>query len=177
MERLKFSIPGIYSITNITNGKRYVGSTTNLYRRRQQHLSYLKNNKHVNKYLQNAWNKYGEDSFTFEILLDCELEDVRLFEQRAIDLLKPEYNICPNAGSSIGRVFTEQHKEKLSLAKKNKPNKHGLRYIGLSVKSPLGKSFTIKDCLKCFCERHRLDHSDFSKMLRGLKAHSKGWTL
>ena len=56
----------IYSIINNTNQKRYVGQTTNFYRRKQEHLLKLKENRHPNIKLQNAWNKYGEDSFSFE---------------------------------------------------------------------------------------------------------------
>lgn len=56
----------IYSIINNITKQRYVGQTTNYYRRKKEHLSKLKENKHPNPKLQNAWNKYGEENFVFE---------------------------------------------------------------------------------------------------------------
>lgn len=56
----------IYSIVNKITGDRYVGKTTNITKRRNDHFNKLRNNKHINEKLQNAWNKYGEENFIFE---------------------------------------------------------------------------------------------------------------
>lgn len=61
-------IVGIYCIQNMINEKRYIGSSANIYQRFNQHRSALKRSNHVNNYLQNAWNKYGEDNFSFYII-------------------------------------------------------------------------------------------------------------
>lgn len=61
-------IMGIYKITNSVNGKLYIGSSKDINKRWKKHFSDLKNNKHHSKYLQNAWNKYGEDNFRFEVV-------------------------------------------------------------------------------------------------------------
>lgn len=53
----------IYKIVNQVTKEKYVGQTTNFSRRKQNHLSALRNNRHPNLKLQNAWNKYGEDNF------------------------------------------------------------------------------------------------------------------
>lgn len=58
----------IYRIVCFPTGKSYIGRTSNLKRRMQKHFSCLRNNDHVNKRLQNAWNKYKESAFYFEIL-------------------------------------------------------------------------------------------------------------
>ena len=61
-------ICGIYKITNLKNHKIYIGSSNNIMRRWYEHLRDLKNQKHCNSHLQNAWNKYGENNFLFEII-------------------------------------------------------------------------------------------------------------
>src|SRR5216684_1737979 len=59
---------GIYKITCTANKKIYIGSAVNLYHRKGQHFSDLRQNKHHNPIMQNAWNKYGEQAFIFEVL-------------------------------------------------------------------------------------------------------------
>ena len=56
----------IYFIINKITGERYVGQTTNFVRRKNEHLSQLKDKTHINKKLQNAWNKYGANNFIVE---------------------------------------------------------------------------------------------------------------
>lgn len=58
----------IYKIINTTNGKFYVGSTTNTRERFRTHRKRLRNNRHHAKHLQAAWNKYGEKSFVFVVI-------------------------------------------------------------------------------------------------------------
>lgn len=58
----------IYKITNIVNGKCYIGQSKDARKRIQGHILSLRKNKHDNRYLQFAWNKYGEENFKFEII-------------------------------------------------------------------------------------------------------------
>ena len=74
-EILRFKT-GVYLITNLSNGKTYVGSSVNIYNRLHEHITLLNNNRAHNKHLQAAWNKYGKDSFVFSVLTYCE-PDVR----------------------------------------------------------------------------------------------------
>lgn len=69
---------GIYAITHTASGRRYIGKSVNITRRWQLHRWYLRNNRHHCGWLQNAWNKYGQDAFLFEIV-----EDVTDFSQLA----------------------------------------------------------------------------------------------
>ena len=57
----------IYQIINQITNEKYVGQTTNFSRRKQNHLSALRNNNHPNPKLQNAWNKYGEQNFIWKV--------------------------------------------------------------------------------------------------------------
>lgn len=58
----------IYGIKNKKNNLYYIGQTINKSTRKYRHLNDLKNQKHPNYHLQNAYNKYGENYFEFEIL-------------------------------------------------------------------------------------------------------------
>lgn len=68
---------GIYSITNLVTGKKYVGKSISIYNRFYQHKVELRKNEHYNKYLQHAWNKYGEENFKFEIVEEHDKENLR----------------------------------------------------------------------------------------------------
>lgn len=114
---------GIYRIINSSNGKCYVGSSIDINRRRLEHFSALLHNRHVNNHLQNAYNKYGRDSFIFEVIENLEItdnikEDLLEREQFWIDNLRPEYNILLVAGSTLGYHHTEETKQKISNSTK-----------------------------------------------------------
>lgn len=83
---------GIYRIKNLINGKCYYGSSKKIKKRWKTHLNQLRNKKHINCILQNAWNKYGENNFIFEIVEECELEKLFEVEQKYIDTCG-DYNI------------------------------------------------------------------------------------
>src|SRR6266700_6394202 len=104
--------PGIYRITCIVTKKIYIGSAINLRARWQNHCAYLRQNKHHNPKLQNAWNKYGPDAFVFEVLEIVLIPDLLTArEQYWFSKLKPfgnkGFNLAPIAGSSLGRVVSE----------------------------------------------------------------------
>lgn len=62
---------GIYAITHIVSGRRYIGKTINYFASRWgEHRSSLNRGAHFNSYLQRAWTKYGEAAFAFDVLED-----------------------------------------------------------------------------------------------------------
>ena len=113
--------PGIYKIVNKTNNKIYVGSATDLKRRWREHKYKLRKGIHSNKHLLSAWNKYGEESFEFEIIEEHESLDkdyLLLRENYYIDLLDSKvntngYNIREDCRSQIGYKHTEETKSKM----------------------------------------------------------------
>lgn len=108
---------GIYCIENIVNGKKYVGSSINVYKRRNRHFSELKNLKHKNVKLQRSYNKHGKENFNFYVLELVENKNLLIEkEQFFIDKVKPEYNINLIANSSLGVKRSEETKEKIRQA-------------------------------------------------------------
>jgi group I intron endonuclease len=104
---------GVYIITNLINGKLYVGSSCNLNKRFNEHKRKLLQNKHENNILQASVNKYGISNFIFIVLLYCNVKDLLFYEQRAINIYKPDYNICPIAGNNLGYKHSQQAKDKI----------------------------------------------------------------
>lgn len=113
---------GIYIIKNKINEKVYVGSSINLKNRKRSHFIQLKNNKHINQHLQNAWNKYGVDGFSFEIVEFCEREFLREREIYNIE----KFNSIIN-GYNIMEVdenhFIHSKSTKLKIGSKSKIKK------------------------------------------------------
>ena len=66
---------GIYKIENKYDNKIYIGSSVNVDNRKYKHFWMLRKNIHDNNYLQNSYNKFGEENFTFEVLELCNFED------------------------------------------------------------------------------------------------------
>ena len=113
---------GVYRILCEPTGKFYIGSAVDLQNRRSVHFSELRNNKHCNSFLQKAWNKYGEEKFSFDVLLICSRKDLVFYEQRAIGILTPEFNMVPRAGSVLGRVHSEETRKKIAIKAKLERN-------------------------------------------------------
>ena len=65
----------IYIIKCIGNGKSYVGSAISANKRKKHHYHWLEHGKHGNPILQRSWNKYGQESFIFEIVEECSADD------------------------------------------------------------------------------------------------------
>jgi group I intron endonuclease len=155
---------GIYKITNTVNGKFYIGSSVDVQARFHKHKSGLRRGVHPNPILQRAWNRYGEDKFTFEILEECPEKNqgvCLIREQYYLDLLKPYlevgYNIVKQATG--GDVFTfnpnkEAIREKIRIL--NLGDKNGMFGKTHSKESIERLKFAAKGrfTLQWFIEKH-----------------------
>lgn len=104
----------VYLITNIANGNVYVGSSLTPQRRWSQHKTSLRGGKHHSPVLQRAWDKYGENSFRFEIIEDVPNPlHLTAVEQVYINFFKPVYNVCLTAGSRLGMAHKQETKQKI----------------------------------------------------------------
>lgn len=114
---------GIYKIEHVASGKVYIGSAVNIKRRWVEHKRRLKVQTHVNVKLQNAYDKYGLEDFSFEVVISCEPENLVLYEQLIMDFYKVMehgYNLCPAAGSVLGIKRSEETKAKMSASQKGR---------------------------------------------------------
>lgn len=105
---------GIYKITCIANGKIYVGSSIDVYKRACRHKVHLQRGTHVSTYMQRAFSKYGEESFQIELLETCDRDNLLTVEQSYLDTLKPKFNTYMTAGSPKGYKHTEETKKRMS---------------------------------------------------------------
>jgi len=110
---------GIYRIRNILDDMRYVGSAQEFDSRWKVHRKELNKGTHWNSYLQNAWNKYGEENFAFEVEEEVENEGALFsIEQDYLDEgfeLGILYNIARYAHGGHGSISPET-KEKIREA-------------------------------------------------------------
>lgn len=108
---------GIYKITNLTDGKFYIGSAVHFARRFYGHRNRLDSDLHRNRHLQSSWNKYGKDAFEFSILEIVEdKKNLLSIEQKWIDetgAVLFGYNICGIASSRLGVKASEETKAKM----------------------------------------------------------------
>lgn len=120
------SIPntsGIYKITCTITNKFYIGSAINLRQRRKSHYGDLQRNTHGNARLQHAWNKYGSESFTFEIVEFVLFREHLLErEQYWLDTLHPFFNIVPRAGSHLGMKRSPETCKRIGDSNRGKPS-------------------------------------------------------
>jgi len=107
---------GVYQIMNRLNYHMYIGSAINFNSRWNEHRRKLRKGAHHNAYLQNAWNKDGEESFEFSEIEFVDVENLIVREQYYFDLLRPEYNMSPTAGSSLGIKHSDETKKKIREA-------------------------------------------------------------
>jgi group I intron endonuclease len=122
----------IYQIRNTVDNKIYVGSALYWKARISTHTGALNTGRHKNSYLQRAWDKYGQNSFAFEvleILSDRSQENIREREQYWLDTLKPYdrsvgYNILTQAFRSNGLVMSQEGKERRRQAMLAKGKDH-----------------------------------------------------
>lgn len=151
-------ICGIYQI--YVNDNIYVGSSQNINRRYWEHLWRLKNKTHANKHMQNIYNKYGEKLFQITILEECDINDLIKLEQKWIDLLKPNLNKAPIAGTTRGLKLTKE--QCLNRKNINTGRKHSTETIKKRTDKIIGRKYTLEHKTKISISKIGKKRSDES---------------
>lgn len=110
---------GVYSITNTVTGRVYIGSSIDLHTRWTRHKYFLRRGTHHCSKLQRSWIKHGEETFVSSPVLFCNKENLCFYEQIIIDAYDAKtngYNVCPTAGSALGRIVSSETRAKMSAS-------------------------------------------------------------
>lgn len=153
-------VSGIYQIRCVPTGKIYVGSAVNLRERWYRHRRALGRGKHVNCYLQQAWDKYGEENFEFIVLEYVERGGLLAAEQIWMDK-----SDCTNREKGFN-IFDTAGSPGDTLAQ-----------IWEGFTDPAGNEVIISN-LHDFCRQNGLNFTAMRNLAKGtskLKSH-KGWT-
>lgn len=125
---------GIYKITNLINGKCYIGQSVDILRRWRNHKETSKNSsKEAYEYpLYRAFRKYGIENFSFEILEECKKEELDIKETFYIN----KYNSLDEGYNQVlvGQGGTKVTPQEVNLIK------YDLIYTNLSS-DEIGKKY------------------------------------
>lgn len=133
---------GIYKITNNVNQKSYIGLSVDIEDRWCEHRRELNQQRHKNKHLQRAWNKYGESNFTFEIIEECEKDELcsrERFYIKHFDTYLNGYNMTLGGDGTLGKFHSQETRQKISNASKGRkcPNTEQLKEINHTNKKKI----------------------------------------
>lgn len=161
----------IYKITNIVNGKTYVGYTNNPKNRWSAHKSEAKSGR-CNQNIHKAMAKHGIDNFTFEVLFEhADQEFVfKVMEDEFIKIHKAMgpygYNMAPGGGGR-GHISEETCKLISEKTKGRTPWNKGLKGL-----IPWNKGLTKDDPRV----QKNLEGAHSTRKRDGYQAWNKGLT-
>jgi hypothetical protein len=157
-------VHGIYKIICIANGKFYIGKTesaSGFMGRWIEHRTSFRNNKHRNPYMQKCFNKYGEDSFYFQVVECCSWDD---------DLLAKEWEWMQkyDRRSQLFNILTYEDDFELCVKRIYTPTP-------FSLINPLGENIQGPD-LRDFCKRNSISERHLKKVLDGSQGKHHGYS-
>lgn len=148
-------ICGIYCIFNKVNHKRYIGQSSDIIRRWNQHKNILSSRKKLldNIHLMNAWQKYGVNNFDFFIVERCaisELDALEMFWINYYDSANPAKGYNKTQGGKYynknrqGHLLSEQDVLKIIDLFENKESN-----------TSIAKQFNISKTSVAYIRKHK----------------------
>jgi len=146
---------GIYKITNQVNKKMYIGQSNNIERRFAQHKSPYEQERFKDKPLYKAFKKYGIKNFTFEIIEECNIEELNEKEKFWIQKLQ---------------TLTYQHGYNITtggngVAEENHPKHKLTAQDVIDIRTRYNNHERCKEVEKLY--QNKIGHSGFSKVWKG----------
>lgn len=160
---------GIYAIIVNDYSYMYIGQSKNIEKRIANHKYMLKANKHYNVKMQNIYNKYGKDSFSYEIIEACnenklnERETYYIFEYGTNVHENPSFGLNLTSGGeglkSYKQTADEKKRRNISREKYIRENPYFYKKVGESIKN-------------AYCENEELRRKQ-SKNMKALHKNEK----
>lgn len=146
---------GIYKITNLINGKSYIGQSLHIERRFLQHKSPYERDRYPNKPLYKAFEKYGIENFDFSILEECPAEQL---DEKEIFWIKEYKSLVHENGYNI-----------LDGGKSGHGENHGRHKLTekdvIDIRTRYNNKERCKEVESLYSDR--IGHSGFSKIWKG----------
>lgn len=158
----------VYKVTNQTNGKIYIGQTTqSLSKRKKNHRDDVVSGQMKCPLLHNAMKKYGFENFVFESIDKAqnidELNDLEMHYIKQFNSLVPNgYNLAiggrncspteetrkKQSDAKKGRKLSAEHKNKISASRTEKDIQKKLKKLFLNLlKQEVIQKKLRKNCL------------------------------
>lgn len=129
-------LSGVYAIVHRPSGRAYVGSSCDVFRRWRGHAGSLNDGRHHADALLDLWLIDGAAAFSFVVLEQCPKDMLQAREQEWLDSFAEPLNTsrdtrCPMFDPEVaarqgakmkGRVFTPEHRARLSESHKGIPS-------------------------------------------------------
>jgi group I intron endonuclease len=109
---------GIYIFEHLPTGKQYVGASSNLKRRKYQHLRSLHLGYSHNEEMQIDFQQsaIGNSAMDFRVIEYCEVAELGAREKSYIEAINPAYNVNVGGGGirEVSDNFREQMRKRLT---------------------------------------------------------------
>jgi group I intron endonuclease len=150
---------GIYSIKHRTTDRVYIGSSSRIYSRWNQHRNALQQNKSVCRLLQKAYNEDGLQGLSFAVVEECSKEQLLERERFWIEALQPELNLVkdPTRRGNYLDIAAE-----ISKANKGRKNPHTVSDAQKEAirQAHLGKKLSVEAITKRTATRKKKAEED-----------------
>lgn len=191
----------IYVIRNVITNKCYVGSSIRYKKRFNEHKRLLKKGQHANYLLQQSFDFYGLDCFSFEVVLEVDVIDGYQLKQLETEYIKRYksnyieygYNVQSKGEGTSSSDFSNERKQRISQSLKgrvahNKGTKMSnkqrellkrvkvdLYGFEVEVYDVFGKYIeTIKSITEC-AEKYQTDKKTVIWVCKNKVSHYKGY--